>query len=404
MPDHGAEALDRFWDDLAAGGDPVPDGFDSSMADAVRALHAAPDVEHAGPEFMSNLWEDLMFTSAQSIPVVTPRRPAALPGMNGIAGGAVVPTAGARGPAVSRAPMRSGHLRWLGVAAVALLLLGIAATVWLRGPGDSDQETRVVPAANVQATPSSAVEGQEVLASVLLPIDPALTDTASTIVVASFALPAGSRTTWDGKEGAANPGYKVDHILSESVQFRSDGHASVIRAGTSEPETVEPGTDITLEAGDTLIHRNEFTDEWTVGGQAGDAPTTIVSGFILSGSPMSPAFPDEWEAFESDFADRRVLPAGPYRLELLRVTLAPDEILTPPAGTIGQMAAAAPGQPTRLGRQGDDSVRNFNQETTTVFVMRLSSTVDPSGSPEAPDEASPAAVRPQLSIPVDALR
>ena len=156
--------------------------------------------------------------------------------------------------------------------------------------------------------------------------------------------------------------------------------------------SVAATTEITLAPGDTLVHRNEFTDEWAVPGQAGDAPTEIVSGFVLSGSPMSPAYPDEWEAFESDFADRRVLPAGPYRLEVLRVTLAPDEVLTPPAGTIGQMAAAAPDQPTRLGRQGDDSVKNLNQEPTTIFVMRLSIVGGVPASPEAAPPASPSAI------------
>src|SRR4051812_45403759 len=52
--------LARYWDELAAGGEPDPGNLDPTLAEAVRQLGAANDVSAANPEFVNRLLEELM--------------------------------------------------------------------------------------------------------------------------------------------------------------------------------------------------------------------------------------------------------------------------------------------------------------------------------------------------------
>ena len=79
--------------------------------------------------------------------------------------------------------------------------------------------------------------------------------------------------------------------------------------GTGQAENVDPGTEVSLTAGDAIILHNEDGDVWTTG----DAPVEVLTGAVFAGYSPGPINPTDWEFGPSSLADNTLqLPEGPY--------------------------------------------------------------------------------------------
>jgi hypothetical protein len=168
MSGHDPEALARYWDGLVAGQDLDSSTLDPTLAEAVRRLHTARDVEGVDPAFVRNLMEELMLSPS----IAAPGYGAALPPINAEGRAVDLPRMlpnpnGRSEPRRVQAarPMIPVQLRrWLGsaasLAAAAALVLGLVGGILVLrdGPG-SGGRSGSIPAVQVspEATPEPTV-------------------------------------------------------------------------------------------------------------------------------------------------------------------------------------------------------------------------------------------------------
>jgi hypothetical protein len=263
-------------------------------------------------------------------------------------------------------------LAMLATAALVLLTLGASYVAFQRSHtnGESGQPASI-PALVASTPPSASHPAQELLD---LPIPNEMIPRGDAIGsgLGHETIPPGTTATWD------LPALHVEYVISGTVTVRSTRPSQVVRAGGGgEPESVQSGTEITLEPGDAMMAPRETTSDYT---NPGPAPAEILTWSMHEGASftISPP-PGEWVSHDVDVSAQPPFPAGAGRLRLRRIELAPKEELAPPPGTL-QFAVTLPenaaGTPTpgsiehRISRSGA-AIRNFGSQPTTVYVVTL---------------------------------
>src|SRR5829696_8543912 len=139
--------LRRYWDEFVEGGPVAPEELDPELIILIRRLHALGEVR-PDATYATRLRETLMQTTAMLYPRV---EPLVRPGLNGR------PTLPVRGPLVPLTPVSGRPQIVVHLATAALLMLLAVGSVFLFGPGRSDQHGEspaIVPAiSSPPATP-----------------------------------------------------------------------------------------------------------------------------------------------------------------------------------------------------------------------------------------------------------
>src|SRR5215211_111693 len=139
--------LRRYWDEFVEGGPVAPEELDPELITLIRRLHALGEVR-PDATYATRLRETLMQTTAMPYPRV---EPLVRPGLNGR------PILPVRGPLVPLTPVSGRPQIVVHLATAALLMLLAVGSVFLFGPGRSDQHGEspaIVPAiSSPPATP-----------------------------------------------------------------------------------------------------------------------------------------------------------------------------------------------------------------------------------------------------------
>jgi hypothetical protein len=142
-------------------------------------------------------------------------------------------------------------------------------------------------------------------------------------------------------------------------------------------ETVAPGTEVVLRAGDTAVY--DFALPATYH-NTGTDPVQLVAGGLLGGSPPSPPV-DYVIATTKELYPSPTVPSGPLTATLRRTTLAPEAAFpAPPSGSM-QVVMTGPELGT-LGERSDGTVTNLGQEPVVVYALVLGPTGAEAGTPD----------------------
>ncbi len=364
MLERGPEDLARYWDALA-GGEPLDPGtLDPTLTDAVRRFHAAADVRGPDPAFLARLWDDLQ--RPQPVP-----RPAV-----GLNDHAVLRRWLSRATALRGT---SGQWRRVSVsfATATLLLLTVGLVLYALRPDRRDVDRpgnlstpMFAPMATPGATPGAAPVVDETLVTVALPRDvlPPGDNVSSTIFLPQ--VPPGIQTSWPPPTGYCCTGLRVDYVLEGTHTIRARGPIQIVRAGSTEPETVPADTTVHLRPGDTMIAPTETAFE---SGNQGSIPVELVSLALLNADAASaPVLPGWIEDHDNrGMAPRWPLPAGPAFLQLRRVVLAPAATL--PGPRAGFQVGEAESEASSLGVSSDNAIRNLGRNAATLYVASMES-------------------------------
>ena len=385
MSGHNPDELARFWDDLAAGHDLDSDAIDPTLAEAVRRLHTAQDVDGADPAFTKRLLEELMHAPAMALPDNGIAGP--LPNSNGR------PIRAAWGPAV-RAPARprkrpSRAFPPFAVAALLLLALGLGYVALDPFGGGPDRPSSIPAAYAPEATPTPEPT-DELLLEITLPAEALPRGEHFSSGFAHYSIPPGARGTWTPN---CCTGPMVEYVLSGAYTVRAEAVIDIVRAG-GVVEEVPAGTEVALGPGDALLSRVETVVE---AANTGEMPVELLS-WVLVEDPTN-AFnghllPGWWEN-DIDVRDVRdqppgvSVPAGSAAVRLRRVELAPDAVIpAPPSGgtsfavILRENAAGTPTRAVLIGPQSDGTIRSLGQVAATVYVLTLEpADAGESGSP-----------------------
>ena len=361
------DALDRYLDDLANGEVLINSQLDPELVATVRRLGEIGQTPTPHPDFVDQLEERLM--NVVSNVAMVPSSPIRI----------------ARSETTRVTPIRSarsgiGPKRWLPIlvsAAVILVTLGLA---WRQfGPGEPDRNPQLgAPAIQAPATPSPAAAGDQALVDIILPADVVPVGEEVNVLLARDTIPANSETTHAPMDCC--PGTKTYSILVGKVSVTSDGPMQLIRAGTSGThEVIAVGETADLSPGDALVVRNEHHQTWTSGAD----PVDIITTAVASGFWMTSFDPIEWVGTGSASNSQTIpLPAGPYRLHVLRKNVSADETFPPTAETIIQLGLSSDG--TSVGQSSDQTLSVTGvRAPLTVFILRLETAPADAGTPVA---------------------
>lgn len=210
----------------------------------------------------------------------------------------------------------------LPLAAALLLVLTLAIGYVGFGIGDSESEHRTtVPAA---VAPDDRLG---VLLQITIPAEALPQGDGISAGLAHFSIPPGTRSTW---QSSCCAGPLIEYVVAGTYTVRADAVIQVVRAsGTTEE--IPAGVDVVLEAGDSLISRNETTVESARTGISSRGTAELGGGRSrrFRGGRSLPG----WSSHAADVQGPISLVAAPMMVVLERVTVAPDSIY--PAQTSG---------------------------------------------------------------------
>jgi len=227
------DALDRYWDAVAAGERVVDGSLDPAIAAAVRTVHDRDDTPAPNPAFLARLGRQLEAEAGARIG----RSDAPLPSADGPGGHDLLPEHPA---ATDRAetPRRSWR-RWVresaGMAAAAVVLVAVAGLLVavLQGRGTEPGEASTLVATSSDFTISLSSQGRDgdrlLLALMIEPTDPeAMPDLKS---LGEFV---GWRSESDGHlDGLADPLGKPKWVVPVAESTREGGRWDTIVTGYS---------------------------------------------------------------------------------------------------------------------------------------------------------------------------
>jgi hypothetical protein len=132
-----------------------------------------------------------------------------------------------------------------------------------------------------------------------------------------------------------------------------------------------PGTDVTLLAGDAVIHQNNAAEQMF--GNHGAEPAVVLFAGITSASLPSP--PSGITAGSPDEQLEQL--SGPVTLELRRAQLHVGDIFPGPSSGVVQLVVAEPSahEAPSLGERSDGSIKNVGTEPVALWLLL----VTPSG-------------------------
>jgi quercetin dioxygenase-like cupin family protein len=227
----------------------------------------------------------------------------------------------------------------------------------------------------------------ETLAELQLPADLRPGGGEFLAVFRSVTAAAESRTTW-----AANPccpGPRVIYVLAGSYTAQAmNGPLTVYRAGVSAPESIERGTDVTLEPGDLA-----FVGQGTNLLLANQTSTPVrlltwqlTTDSTSSGPSPQTDIPVGWTMEANVYQFDVVLPSGGLTLRLQRVILDPADVVEMPPRAFSQ--ALKSGGAGAFIRRNDNAITNPGTESVDLYLLSLVP-VEGDGTPSSGDTANP---------------
>jgi len=217
------------------------------------------------------------------------------------------------------------------------------------------------------ATPVAAEAPEETLAVLDLPA--AMVPSAGSAYwgFTHSTLPPGAGLSWDAAAGSGTPGVRFEHVLAGVYTIRLGEPARVLRAGGTDGwEAVSAGSEVVLQAGDTIGLASQSPYEATNGGAA---PVEVVEAILTSGI-ITVTHPEGWEKHDIDQEYTLAVPDGPAVLRLRRASLEPRTTLPPLPGSIGQVAVTLEAE-AALAKQTDGALRNIADRPLTAYVLTL---------------------------------
>lgn len=355
--DDRGDLLNEYLDALAGQND-VPDAeLDPAVADAARRFFARDDAPPPPPRLAAQIWEGVMNQTAA---------PERMPSL-------IVPPAhnGRMQPHSWRSPVPpAGHesrtrRRWefgqFATAALVLVVLGMIFVVF---------DTRRSADRDVATAPAGEPKEQTLL-TVELPAQ-VLTPSRVEIDVDVVSVPPGNRSTW---RPTCCPGSLVEYVIEGAYTVRAEAAIRVVRADGMSEE-VPAGTEVTLEAGDGLISRNETVVEAI---NLGTTPVTLLNWVMVDDSGTFPKhLLTGWTRIDTDVWSEMTIPERPVTVRFRRVALPPKtELPVPPAGT-SQFCVTLP-QPNAAGTpvamdtvfRTNGAVYNRYDQTITAYVVTI---------------------------------
>jgi uncharacterized cupin superfamily protein len=201
------------------------------------------------------------------------------------------------------------------------------------------------------------------------------------------SIPPGGRVAVAADYFRDAPATNVEYVLEGALAVRVDGPLRVVRAGqggpTSPPESIPPGTEVVLAAGDAAVFPLETAFELVNPGQT---PVRLLGAGVLSTdfTPVAPGYVFGPYAFGQYAA----LPPGPIKLTIRRATLVPGAVApAPAAGELQATLAESPQSGAGLARRADGALENQGQEVVVVYVLALHPTGQGAGTPTGGMEA-----------------
>lgn len=395
--------VSTFWDGLLVNERAMPDPVDPTTAHTVRHLRtlaAAPLPASARERVRRGVQaprppqhhDEETTMSALSTP--WPTHP------NGVAGPAPAPRPGARltrtpapqtaGQGVSR--RREFSVNRLGLVAVsAMVVLVLAAGFAAFDRSDLPWSNRsnlpggYLAAVDPATPPPATVSGESLLTATL---EAAWLPPGTTVVEFSLmTLAPGFSADQAQPSGALPPGMRLDYVVAGSYAVRSQAQVVVLRgagAGGSPvpPETVEPGTEVVLTAGDAAI-LTDVAAGHTLANPGGEPSLVLLASLAEAAASGPPAIATDVKLLDVEQATL----VGPVTAALSRVRL--DAGATWPGTTAGglQVSGADPrtSPDGRLSTGSAGSVTNRGAEAVDVWVLTIepeaAGTPVPVGSP-----------------------
>ena len=388
MTERDVNDLDRFWNALAAGLPADTTGIDPEKAETLRRFHTAEDVPGADPAFLARLLTDLI--GDQQMPTAMPRDSVQVTNPNGHVGTfpwrSIVPSL----------PDVAGRRRWgfgqFSTAVLVLLVLGLVYYTLGPGRGNNDGPAVIPPVVIPTETPvPTATLGptQQTVLDITFPAEmvPHFDDLAAGL--AHWSVPPGTRSSWNP---TCCPGLLFEFVAMGSYTIRAETTVRVVRADGSTEE-IPADTETTLEAGDTLISRNDTAVEaWNDGAESVELISFVWIGIDNPG--FGGHILDGWVSHNFDVQGPPLSPpSGPARLVLRRSELGKDSTLeadpTDDLRFVVTMVENAEGTPVNgvLISRSDGARLNVGVDTVPIYVLTVEWFGEDGGTP---GEGSPA--------------
>jgi hypothetical protein len=268
--------------------------------------------------------------------------------------------------------------------------------------------------ARAQATPDS-VTAEGVTATTVCVADvPAEHLPAGPAVVSFTRFLIDDRTSVEAAAGQSSDSVSVDCMVTGRQTLTIDGPSQVIRAGAGPPEEIEPGTEVTVDAGEVLIVLENESPQRIAYSGAGtieifnvwiastESPPCLAAGDCLElpsgfgGATLGTIAQSEWASFDG----------SAVRLTVRQLELAPGAAVVVPEERYsflwyvqeGELSVDAVGDGSSTvyesGRRlaasrlpaGELRLHNAGEEAVTLYelsVVPLSVVQDPAATPTA---------------------
>jgi hypothetical protein len=362
------ELVARLWD-----GKPNDmDRLDPSLVETLDRFKRAVDhVPEPDPDFLNRLWDDLLHASVRQYPSPGPLAPDVRPARHADF-------------VTGTSKDTSDRGRWfsaLAFAALLVLTLGVAFSQFgWKHDGPSGLGDPVIQAPGT-LSPDDGAPGTT-LGEILVPAtelgDPTVATDRLTLLLNQVRMPPAMSGAWRSAVTAPRPGRELNAVISGTFTVVAQEEVEVIRAGTDTAESVPSGSEITLSAGDVLIHTLTMEAIWTTGA----TEVAMLSGYVV-GMPANIVMPaPEWELLDYESLDRAgPVPAGTVRLQLREVTIEPEEKIAF-APEIIKVAMVKAGSSGFIGSGSDGSISlKGTKEPATVYLFL----VEPGASHATPN-------------------
>lgn len=388
-PDDRRQAtdLDRHWDAFALeGAPPELSALDRETAELLSQLWSwsAPP---QSATVRGRIWQRIQDQQEEEGSMFAP----ALTQLHHLLSEAMLaPTGRAAPPAATHHPVS----RWKGfsanLATAAVLVLALAVGLFAAGSWPRSWRTAEpsgLPAVVVApATPATTAAQAATLLDVIIPEEQLPRGERVSSIFEYATSPAGSTGRWLPANSAGQPGLRVHHMVEGSTIVRADDASQVVRAGGSTPEDVAAGAEVTLQAGDTWIARNETAFDAV---NPNDTPARVLIWVLANvedpGAVLNYPVPSTWT--EDNYtldqpapgAPGLGIPTGSIRLRIQRIELEPKESYPPPAQGL-QYGLASPFKPDgspiigpSVAAQPSGKVVNVGRKPATAYVLNIAS-------------------------------
>jgi len=275
-----ADALSAEWDAFVGSGDRAAPGAAEPLVRAARTLHAVDTTPALSRQRRDRIWLGIMAAHTSSprpfsvVPDVDTAFPVLLESS----------TSNSTSSPAHRSRTPFGHWISTQLATAALLLLTLAVGYVAFGRTHWDRTVRELPGvpALVASSTASAPEANESEVVFQATVD-RLPPLASWAGIERTTLDPGASWT-RGRNQDLGKGPIMYLVESGSLTIRADGPTTVTRVGSNALATVDPGSEVTLQAGDRGFAPTGVTSQWSNHGK--DPASVLDAGITTSGTGL----------------------------------------------------------------------------------------------------------------------